>query len=230
MKKTIILILLLVFMRANVYCQKSVQYYGSHSVFYIENNPSTTRTSSLAGYRLKVHYDSDGDIESFVERCVNMAGTLMSPDEYDVGWLIEDGDGFSTYCFDADENKRIAISDNKKVVVKHIITELLGGERMHSLSYYTRNPSNGGSGNFVNGGFSGGGGSFVMPDNSGSGSSSGRICSGCGGSGNCTGCGGSGKYWVDSGTYTGSGSQTRVNCGSCGGSGRCRVCYGKGRL
>ena len=50
-------------------------------------------------------------------------------------------------------------------------------------------------------------------------STSGRTCSGCGGTGKCTGCSGEGKYWVDSGMYTGSGSHSRVNCGSCGGSG-----------
>lgn len=48
MKKTIILILLLVFMRANTYCHKSVQYDGLHCVSYTESSSvPTTRDNNL---------------------------------------------------------------------------------------------------------------------------------------------------------------------------------------
>ncbi len=231
MKKTIILILLLVFMRANVYCQKSVQYYGSHCVTYDESGSVPPNTGSLAGSRIKVFFDSDGDPTSFETRDMSMAGTPMPPKEYEVGWLIDDEDDWNQYSYDSDydnyDDRRILISHNKKVVCIHHAISVMGSV-LHTLSYYGKTPTQGGGGNYGSGGLPGGGIYGGIPDNSGSGSSSGstyRTCRGCGGSGNCTGCGGEGKYWVD-GYY----GRSRVNCGSCGGSGRCRVCYGKGRL
>lgn len=77
---------------------------------------------------------------------------------------------------------------------------------------------------------SAGGGSFGSPSVNGNGSSSGRICRGCNGTGRCTMCHGEGRYYVESGTYTGNDTYTRHSCSSCGGSGQCRVCYGKGAL
>ena len=59
-------------------------------------------------------------------------------------------------------------------------------------------------------------------------SSSGNICSGCGGTGDCTGCGGTGKM-KSTAVYT-DGHTMISDCPVCKGTGRCGVCRGSGRL
>lgn len=62
------------------------------------------------------------------------------------------------------------------------------------------------------------------------GTSKGRTCAGCRGTGQCTMCNGRGWVELNTGYYTGQSYTTREKCSVCYGDGRCRVCYGQGTI